>query len=196
MHDNRANVGYVVMVVSVAQAALLIYSWIRRAEAAYFAHVYLAFVTLFAVLIAIANVTCLVVYVYSDRMLYVGLFPWPLPTLVLVHLLVNSVEIYYSFFTLATHNVPIFGPQASLYSNSLVISTFMNLVLLLTYTRVQLRPVFTRPPVAGSVANLQPLEYTPVSDVEANRDDDVTPLARRADEKPVPLVESHEFNVS
>ncbi|KAJ2837511.1 hypothetical protein FBU31_001129, partial [Coemansia sp. 'formosensis'] len=198
MRDNRANVGRVVMAASVAQSALLIYAWSRRAEAPYFAHAYLVLVTLFAVLIAIANATCLAIYVYSDRMLYTSLFPWPLPTLVLVHLLVNLVEIYYSFFTPATHNVPIFGRKASLYSNSLVVSTFMNLFLLFTYTRVQLRPVFTRPLVAGPVANLQPQEYSPVSDVEANHDDDdeVTPLARRADEKPVPLVESHEFNVS
>ncbi|KAJ2818364.1 hypothetical protein GGI24_005118, partial [Coemansia furcata] len=161
MRDNRANVGCVVMTASVAQSALLIYAWSRRAEAPYFAHAYLALVTLFAVFIAIANATCLAIYVYSDRMLYMGLFPWPLPTLVLVHLLVDSVEIYYSFFTPTTHNVPIFGRKASLYSNSLVVSTFMSLFLLFTYTRVQLRPVFTRPLVAGPVANLQPQEYTP-----------------------------------
>ncbi|KAJ2811299.1 Transporter of the ATP-binding cassette (ABC), partial [Coemansia furcata] len=143
MRDNHAKVGRAVMAISVAQATLLIYAWSHRAKTAYFAHAYLALVTLFAVLIAIANATCLAIYVYSDRML-------------------------------------------------------MSVILLLSYARVQLRPVFTRPPVAGSVANLQPLEYTPVSDVKANHndDDEVTPLARCADEKPMPLVESHEFNVS
>ncbi|KAJ2808889.1 hypothetical protein H4S07_003308, partial [Coemansia furcata] len=199
MRDNRAKVGRAVMAVSVAQAALLAYAWTHRAETAYFAHTYLAFVALFAALIAIANTACHVVYVYSDRMLYTGLFPWPLPTLVLLHLLVGSFEIYYSFFTPATRNVPIFGRKASLYSNTLVVSTFMSLMLLFTYTRAQLRPVFVRPLVAGPVDDSQHLEYTPVGDVEANRDDDddeVTPLARRADQKPVPLVESPEFNVS
>ncbi|KAJ2824673.1 hypothetical protein FBU31_003929, partial [Coemansia sp. 'formosensis'] len=143
MRDNRAKVGRAVMAISVAQATLLIYAWSHRAKTAYFAHAYLALVTLFAVLIAIANATCLAIYVYSDRML-------------------------------------------------------MSVILLLSYARVQLRPVFTRPLVSGSVANLQPLEHTPVSDVKANHndDDEVTPLARRADQKPVPLIESHEFNVS
>ncbi|KAJ2826548.1 hypothetical protein FBU31_003417, partial [Coemansia sp. 'formosensis'] len=197
MRDNRITVGYTIVTISSVQAALLWYAWSCRAEASYFAHAYLALVWQFAVLVAVANTTCLAIYVCSDRMLYMGLFPWPLPTLVLVHLLVNSVEIYYSFFTPATHNVPIFGRKATLYANSLVVSTFMSGILVLTYTRVQLRPVFVRPLVPGPVANLQPQEYPPVSDVEANVSvDEPTPLSRHIDQKPLPLVESPEFNVS
>ncbi|KAJ2115005.1 hypothetical protein IW146_002642 [Coemansia sp. RSA 922] len=195
MRDNRAKVGRYVVAMSVAQAALLIYAGSHKAEAAVFTHLYTSLVAHFSVLIAICNAIFLAIYVYSDRMLYAGLFPWPLPTLVLLHLIVGSCEIYYSFFTPATRNVPIFGRKASLYSNTLVVSTFVSVILLLTYTRAQLRPVFVRPPVTGPAA--ANLEYSLAADVEANADDDeTTPLARRADQKPVPLVESPEFNVS
>ncbi|KAJ2880697.1 hypothetical protein H4R27_004562, partial [Coemansia aciculifera] len=198
MCDNRAKVGRAVMALSVAQAALLIYAWSRKAEAAVFTHLYTSLIAHLAALIAIANAVFLAVYVYSDRMLYAGLFPWPLPTLVLLHLLIGSCEIYYSFFTPATHNVPIFGHKASLYSNTLVASTLISAVLLLTYLCAQLRPVFVRPLASGPAADSQQLACSLADDVEANADDDdeVTPLARHADQKPTPLVESPEFNVS
>ncbi|KAJ2876876.1 hypothetical protein GGH93_000367 [Coemansia aciculifera] len=197
MRDNRAKVGRAVMALSIAQAALLIYAWSHKAEAAVFTHLYTSLIAHLAALIAITNAVFLAVYVYSDRMLYAGLFPWPLPTLVLLHLLLGSCEIYYSFFTPATRNVPVFGRKASLYSNTLVVSTLMSAVLLLTYTRSQLRPVFVRPLASGPADSQQQLEYSLADDVEANADDDeVTPLARRADQKPVPLVESPEFNAS
>ncbi|KAJ2095915.1 hypothetical protein GGI09_004635, partial [Coemansia sp. S100] len=192
MRDNRAKTGRVVVALSVAQDALLLYAWNHKAEAAAFTHAYTSLVALFALLIAISNVAFLAIYAYSDRMLYAGLFPWPLPTLVLLHLFIGSCEIYYSFFTPATGNVPIFGLKASLYSNTLVVSTLMSAILLLTYLCTQLRPVFVRPPVTGSIADSQQLEYLPADDVEANGDDDneTTPLARHAGQKPVSLVES------
>ncbi|KAJ2342218.1 hypothetical protein GGH92_005474, partial [Coemansia sp. RSA 2673] len=168
---------------------------------AFYTHAYLALVNQFAVLIAIANAAFLAAYVYSDRLLYAGLFPWPLPTLVLLHLLIGSCEIYYSFFTPATHNVPIIGRKASLYSNTWVVSTLLSAIILLTYTRAQLRPVFVRPLVSGSATDLQPLDYAPVDDAEANVDgesdaDETTPLAQRTDQKLIPLVESPECNAS
>ncbi|KAJ2073731.1 hypothetical protein GGH13_001799, partial [Coemansia sp. S155-1] len=198
MRDNRAKAGRVIVALSVAQDALLLYAWNRKAEAAAFTHAYTLLVALFALLVAISNAAFLAIYAYSDRMLYAGLFPWPLPTLVLLHLLIGSCEIYYSFFTPATGNVPIFGHKASLYSNTLVVSTLMSAILLLTYLCTQLRPVFVRPPVTGSIADSQQLEYLPADDVEANGnyDDETTPLARHAGQKPVSLVESPEFNVS
>ncbi|KAJ2063092.1 hypothetical protein GGI17_001939 [Coemansia sp. S146] len=196
MRDNRTKVGHVVMALSVAQAALLIYAWNHKAKAAVFTHAYTSLMTHLAVLIAIANAVFLAVYVYSDRMLYAGLFPWPLPTFVLLYLIIGLCEIYYSFFTPATSNVPVFGRKASLYSNTLVASTLVSAVLLLTYLCAQLRPVFVRP-LASGPADSQQLEYSPADHVEANADDDESiPLARRADQKPVPLVESPEFNVS
>ncbi|KAJ2104767.1 hypothetical protein GGI16_002638, partial [Coemansia sp. S142-1] len=186
MRDNRAKAGRVIVALSVAQDALLLYAWNRKAEAAAFTHAYTLLVALFALLIAISNAAFLAIYAYSDRMLYAGLFPWPLPTLVLLHLLIGSCEIYYSFFTPATGNVPIFGHKASLYSNTLVVSTLMSAILLLTYLCTQLRPVFVRPPVTGSIADSQQLEYLPADDVEANGnyDDETTPLARHAGQKP------------
>ncbi|KAJ2579158.1 Transporter of the ATP-binding cassette (ABC), partial [Coemansia sp. RSA 1836] len=203
MRDNRTRVGSVVVALSIVQAAVLLYAMASIPEfayyidMAYYTHVYTSLVAQLAVLIAVANAIFFAIYLFSDRMLYAGLFPWPLPTLVLVHLLVGSCEIYYSFFTPATRNVPIFGRKASLYANTVVISTLISAITLLTYTRAQLRPVFVRPLLPGSAADPQYLEYSPASDVEANEnDDEATPLARRADQKPVPLVETSEFNVS
>ncbi|KAJ2348008.1 hypothetical protein GGH91_001582, partial [Coemansia sp. RSA 2671] len=147
--------------------------------------------------VALANALFLALYIYSDRMLYAGLFPWPLPALVLLNQLISSCEVYFSFFTPATGDVPIFGRSASLYSNTLVVSTLISSVLVLGYSRAQLRPVFARPLTA--VSDSRHLEhYMPAHDVEANAygDSDATPLARSADIKPMPLVESPEFNVS
>ncbi|KAJ2022732.1 hypothetical protein IWW57_004408, partial [Coemansia sp. S610] len=196
MRDNRACVGRAVVALSVAQAALLVYAWVYQAEAAVFTHTYFALVSHFAVVVAVVNAGFLARYLYSNRLLYAGLFPWPLPVLVLFYLMIGSCEVYYSFFTPATRNVPIFGGNASLYSNALVASTLLSLGLLFTYARAQLRPVFVRPLAAASESGH--LEYTPAYDVEANADadDEVTPLARSADQNPVPLVESPEFNVS
>ncbi|KAJ2059706.1 hypothetical protein GGI17_004233 [Coemansia sp. S146] len=198
MCDNRAKVGRVVMALSVAQAALFIYAWNRKAEAAVFTHLYMSLLALFAVLVAIANTVFLVKYSYSDRLLYAGLFPWPLPLLVLLHLLIGLCEIYYSFFTPATRNVPIIGPSASLYSNALVVSTLTSAILALSYLCVQLRPVFVRPLVSGSATDPQQMEYSLESDTESNVDSDneTTPLSCRADQKSKRLVESPEFNVS
>ncbi|KAJ2056332.1 hypothetical protein GGI17_006250 [Coemansia sp. S146] len=209
MRDNRVNVGCTIAVLSSAQAALLWYTHNNLTDpvflkfpyimpTAFYTYTYLALVYQFAVLLAIANAAFLAIYVYSDRLLYAGLFPWPLPTLVLLHLLIGSCEIYYSFFTPATRNVPIFGRKASLYSNTWVLSTMMSAILLLTYARAQLRPVFVRPLVSGSATDSHQLDYSPADDAEANgdSDDESTPLARRADQKPVPLVESPEFNAS
>ncbi|KAJ2117298.1 hypothetical protein IW146_000871 [Coemansia sp. RSA 922] len=212
MRDNRVSVGCTIVVLSSAQAALLWYTWSYLTDpiffrypyimtTAFYTHAYLALVNQFAVLIAIANAAFLAAYVYSDRLLYAGLFPWPLPTLVLLHLLIGSCEIYYSFFTPATHNVPIIGRKASLYSNTWVVSTLLSAIILLTYTRAQLRPVFVRPLVSGSATDLQPLDYAPVDDAEANVDgesdaDETTPLAQRTDQKLIPLVESPECNAS
>ncbi|KAJ2862024.1 hypothetical protein GGH94_004533 [Coemansia aciculifera] len=209
MRDNRVNVGCTAAVLSSAQAALLWYTHNNLTDpvflkfpyimsTAFYMYAYLGLVYQFAVLIAIANAAFLAIYVYSDRLLYAGLFPWPLPTLVLLHLLIGSCEIYYSFFTPATRNVPIFGRKASLYSNTWVLSTLMSAILLLTYARAQLRPVFVRPIASGSATDSHQLEYSLENDAEANgdSDDESTPLARRADQKPAPLVESPEFNAS
>ncbi|KAJ2825250.1 hypothetical protein FBU31_003767, partial [Coemansia sp. 'formosensis'] len=199
MHDNRGKVGRTVMAISVAQAALLAYSWIHNAEAAYFTHTHTSLVAMFAMLTAIANDAFLALYVCSDRRLYAGLFPWPLPTSVLLHLLVGLCEVYYSFFTPTTHNVPIIGPKASLYSNILVVSTLMSVILLFSYSCAQHRPVFIRPLVPRSAADAQQLELALENDVEAcdeNDDDETTPLSCRADKKPVQLVDTSEFNVS
>ncbi|KAJ2881034.1 hypothetical protein H4R27_004351, partial [Coemansia aciculifera] len=199
MQDNRTKVGRAVVALSIAQAALLIYAWNHKAEAAVFTHAYTSLMTLFAVLIAVANTVFPVKYAYSDHMLYAGLFPWPLPTLVLLHLLISVCETYYSFFTPATRNVPIIGRKESVYSNALVVSTLMSAILLLTYFYAQLRPVFVRPLLPGSIADLQQLESTPENGIEANGDDgddEVTPLACRTDTKPVSLVDTSENTVS
>ncbi|KAJ2891238.1 Transporter of the ATP-binding cassette (ABC), partial [Coemansia aciculifera] len=201
MRDNRSKVGATVVALSIAQAAVLLYAMVNLSGLALFAHTYTSLVAQLAVLIAVANAVSFVVYLRSDHLLYAGLFPWPLPTLVLVHLLVGACEIYYSFFTPATRNVPIVGRNASLYANTLVVSTLLSAIILLTYTRAQLRPIFVRPPLSPSsaaAANPQQLEYSPANDdVESNRDDDeATPLARRVGQKPEPLAETAEFNVS
>ncbi|KAJ2581750.1 hypothetical protein GGH95_001914, partial [Coemansia sp. RSA 1836] len=197
MRDNRTRVGSAVVALSIVQAAVLLYAWQYEAGTISLAHVYTSLVAQLAVLIAVANAIFFAIYLFSDRMLYAGLFPWPLPTLVLVHLLIGSCEVYYSFFTPATRNVPIFGRKASLYANTVVVSTLVSAITLLTYARAQLRPVFVRPLLPGSAADPQYLEYSPASDVEANENDDgATPLARRADQKPMPLVETSELNVS
>ncbi|KAJ2810673.1 hypothetical protein FBU31_007936, partial [Coemansia sp. 'formosensis'] len=187
------------MAISVAQAALLTYAWIHNVKAAYFAHTYTSLVVLFAVLTAISNAAFLALYVCSDCRLYAGLFPWPLPTLVLVHLLVGLCEVYFSLFTPATHNVPIIGHKASLYSNILVVSTLMSVILLFSYSCAQHRPVFIRPLVPRSATDAQQLELALENDIEAcveDDDDETTPLSCRADKKPVQLVDTSEFNAS
>ncbi|KAJ2491335.1 hypothetical protein IWW37_002417 [Coemansia sp. RSA 2050] len=198
MRDNRASIGCSIVALSSAQAALLWFTRNDLAGHAFYTHSYLALSFQLAVLVAMANALFLARYMYSDRMLYAGLFPWPLPTQVLLNLLIGLCEIYYSFFTPATRDVPIFGHNASLYSNALIASTLINAILVLSYSRIQLRPVFARSLTTGSTADSQQLEPTPAYDVEANAydDDDVTPLARSADVKPVPLAESPEFSVS
>ncbi|KAJ2057815.1 hypothetical protein GGI17_005430 [Coemansia sp. S146] len=199
MQDNCTKVGRVAVALSIAQAALLIYAWNHKAVAAFFTHTYTSLMALFAVLLAMTNAAFLAIYVYSDSLLYAGLFPWPLPLLVLLHLLIGLCEIYYSFFTPATRNVPIIGRKESVYSNALVVSTLMSAILLLTYFYAQLRPVFVRPLLPGSIADLQQLECTSENGIEANGDDDddeVVPLACRTDTKPVSLVDTSENTVS
>ncbi|KAJ2101693.1 hypothetical protein IW146_009275, partial [Coemansia sp. RSA 922] len=198
MRDNRTNAGRVVVALSVAWAALLLYAWNHKAEAAIFTHTFMLLAALFAVLIAISNTAFLAIYIYSDRLLYAGLFPWPLPTLVLLHLLIGSCETYYSFFTPATRNVPIIGSSASLYSNALAVSTLMSAILSLSYLFAQLRPVFVRPLVPGAIVDSEQPDYTWASNFEANgdNDDEATPLSSHTDQKSRLLVESSEFNVS
>ncbi|KAJ2744463.1 Transporter of the ATP-binding cassette (ABC), partial [Coemansia sp. BCRC 34301] len=196
MRDNRTRVGSTVVALSVAQTALLAFAWQYGTGPNVLARTYTLLSVQLVGLVATANAVAFAVYLFSDRMLYAGLFPWPLPTLVLMHLLIGSCEIYYSFFTPATRHVPIFGFKASIHSNALVASTLLSATMLLTYTRAQVRPFFVRPLLSGS-ADSQYLEYTPANDVEANEDDDeATPLARRADQKPEPLVKTSEFNAS
>ncbi|KAJ2409872.1 hypothetical protein GGI10_004627, partial [Coemansia sp. RSA 2530] len=197
MRDNRLSIGCSVVALSSAQAALLWYAWNSLADPTSLMRSYIALSFQLAMFVALANALFLALYIYSDRMLYAGLFPWPLPALVLLNQLISSCEVYFSFFTPATGDVPIFGRSASLYSNTLVVSTLISSVLVLGYSRAQLRPVFARPLTA--VSDSGHLEhYMPAHDVEANAygDSDATPLARSADIKPMPLVESPEFNVS
>ncbi|KAJ2745104.1 hypothetical protein GGI20_002437 [Coemansia sp. BCRC 34301] len=196
MRDNRTRVGSTVVALSIAQTALLAFAWQYGAGPNVLARTYTLLSAQFVGLVATTNAVAFAVYLFSDRMLYAGLFPWPLPTLVLMHLLIGSCEIYYSFFTPATRHVPIFGFKASIHSNTIVASTLLSANMLLTYTRAQMRPFFVRPLLSGS-ANLQYLEYTLANDVEANKDDDeATPLARHADQKPESLVKTSEFSIS
>ncbi|KAJ2900121.1 hypothetical protein IWW38_000661 [Coemansia aciculifera] len=171
VRDNRSKIGSAVIALSIAQAALLLYA---RSKALKFSNIadavtsypykHTSLVSQLAVLIAVANVVSFVAYLRSDRMLYAGLFPWPLPTLVLVQLLIGACEIYYSFFTPATRNVPIFGYYASLYANTLVASTLLSVVMLFFYARAQLRPVFAHPLLSESATDSKYLEYPPTND--------------------------------
>ncbi|KAJ2334785.1 Transporter of the ATP-binding cassette (ABC), partial [Coemansia sp. RSA 2673] len=143
----------------------------------------------------LASDSFLAVYIRSNSMVYAGLFPWPLPTLVLLQLVVALCEIYYSFFTLDTRHVPIAGREASLHSNMLVFTTLISALLYFNYLRAQLRPVFARP-LSNSASSLDFAEgVTADSDVGAYSDD-TTPLAPRTAQKPAALVDSSEFNAS
>ncbi|KAJ2335322.1 hypothetical protein GGH92_008060, partial [Coemansia sp. RSA 2673] len=64
MRDNRTNAGRVVVALSVAWAALLLYAWNHKAEAAIFTHTFMLLAALFAVLIAISNTAFLAIYIY------------------------------------------------------------------------------------------------------------------------------------
>ncbi|KAJ2682221.1 hypothetical protein IWW39_006082, partial [Coemansia spiralis] len=197
MHDNRTKVGRVVLALSAAQAALLLYVWARKAEAPVFTHTFASLTALFAVLIAVANAALLAIFANSDGMLYAGLLPWPLPTLVLLHLLLGSCEAYYSLFTPTTRNIPIIGPKASLHSNALVVSTLVSAALLVSCLCAQYRPVFARPLASGPAADSQQLGYLSADAIEANdNDEEATPLSCRADQKPVLLVDTSEPVVS
>ncbi|KAJ1998503.1 Transporter of the ATP-binding cassette (ABC), partial [Coemansia thaxteri] len=195
VQDNRIQVGSTVVVLSVIQAALLVFGWRYDRSNANFALAYSAIAAQLAVLIALASAAFLAVYIRSNSMVYAGLFPWPLPTLVLLQLVVALCEIYYSFFTPDTRHVPISGREASLHSNMLVLTTLISALLYFNYLRAQLRPVFVRP-LSNSASSLDFAEgVTADSDVGAYSDD-TTPLAPRTAQKPAALVDSSEFNAS
>ncbi|KAJ1999973.1 hypothetical protein GGI04_004342, partial [Coemansia thaxteri] len=195
MQDNRAQVGSTVVVLSVIQAALLVFGWRYDHPDTNFALAYPAIAAQLTVLITLASIVYLIVYKRSNSMVYAGLFPWPLSALVLLQLAIGSCESYYSFFTPDTRNVPIAGRNASLRSNVLVLSTLISALLYFTYSRAQLRPVFVRP-LPNSVSQLDSAEHALTdSDIEAE-DDDATPLAPRTAQKPAALADSSEFNAS
>ncbi|KAJ2161125.1 hypothetical protein GGF46_001714 [Coemansia sp. RSA 552] len=190
--DNRLRTGVAVIVSHLFQAALAALWWGHYAEAGPSSRYpqLLAQSSAFAALAAIGCVGALACS--SNRLCRAGLFPWPLPALAAVQLLVGLGEMYFSFFTPHTSNVPICGRHASPRANLLTATTLVSIVTQLLYLHVQWRPVFSRPHSESAPHTLA------VDDVEAmdEPDSDVTPLAKPTDQRTDQLLDTPELGAS
>ncbi|KAI9506408.1 P-loop containing nucleoside triphosphate hydrolase protein [Coemansia spiralis] len=145
------------------------------------------------------SLVCLGIFARSNRMTYVGLFPWVVPLLVGLQLVAGLIETYFSFFALKESTVAIFDRYASANSNYLVSTTTLNAVLFFSFSLLQRHPIFIRPNNPSTSSTL-PLSstYVPLdADEKADDlDDDSTPLAHSSDHKPSTLVDSPESGSS
>ncbi|KAJ2667912.1 Transporter of the ATP-binding cassette (ABC), partial [Coemansia spiralis] len=141
--------------------------------------------------------TCLIVYARSNRLFYAGLFPWILPVLTGIQLITGLVEVYFSFFIAEKSNVPIFGRNASVRSNFLIATTASNLVLVVLFSLVQWRTIFTCGLGGFDRTTTSDHSYTPTTDdIDSTENDETTPLAHFNDQKETDLVDTPEFNAS
>ncbi|KAI9504470.1 P-loop containing nucleoside triphosphate hydrolase protein [Coemansia spiralis] len=139
---------------------------------------------------------CLVAYARSNRLFYVGLFPWILPALIVAQLVSGLAEVYFSFFTVENSNVPIFGRNASVRSNLLVLTAAINFILTILFSSVQRRIIFARPLDSAGNSSLGS-SYTLLTSEDEDADgDETTPLGHSYEQKENELVDTPEFSSS
>ncbi|KAJ1797263.1 hypothetical protein LPJ59_003251, partial [Coemansia sp. RSA 2399] len=200
--DNRSRVGFAVLAALAMQTALYAVWWhyasatdSRNASGS----LYPAALTGSAAMVLLASAAFLAALGRSNPMVYAGLFPWVLPALVGVQLLLGAVEIYASFFTDKNIDVPIIGSHASVRSNFLLATTVSSFVVLVIFSNVQQRPVFLRPikSTEDSSPTTSSSAYEPLNGCSKDMEDtDTTPLARPDQLKARDLADTAEFNVS
>ncbi|KAJ2391931.1 Transporter of the ATP-binding cassette (ABC), partial [Coemansia sp. RSA 2559] len=143
-------------------------------------------------LLTIAALACVRTLMLNGRRVYAGLFPWVLPALESVLLVVCAGEAYASFFTPRNAAVPIVGPRASARSNLLVASVAVSAVLVFLFANAQQRPIFMRPRENATEASPDLVE----NNDNGNSDDESTPISAPGDIKERDLLEAPESNVS
>ncbi|KAJ2762341.1 hypothetical protein H4S06_000713 [Coemansia sp. BCRC 34490] len=195
MADNRRAVGVGVVAAAAAQMAVHGAWW--RYQMKYSAYP-AALLETSAVVLAAAAALVLALW-RSNRLVYAGLFPWPLPALAAVQLATTAAESYYSFFDGDHADLPIAGPRATPRSNLLVLAALVCAASVVLFSRAQQRPTFTR--IEGPAAAAAAAAVDPAADSDGITDDDVdhdaaTPLAHPSELKVGGLVETPEFRVS
>ncbi|KAJ2850080.1 hypothetical protein IWW36_002185 [Coemansia brasiliensis] len=179
--DNRFLMGWLITTLWLVQAKLLAAWWFVASDS----RLYMPIQAQISAFAAVSAVICMTNYTASpSRIDYIGLYPWPLPLLAGVQTLVGAINMYRSFFTLETRNVPMFGFEATANANFLTLSTLVALITLFTHSLVQHRAMFIR------TNDAQP----PISDAQTN--DERTPLARRNDLTPSQLIDTPEPSAS
>ncbi|KAJ1785308.1 Transporter of the ATP-binding cassette (ABC), partial [Coemansia sp. RSA 2399] len=144
-------------------------------------------------LLTIAALACVRTLMLNGRRVYAGLFPWVLPALESVLLVVCAGEAYASFFTPRNAAVPIVGPRASARSNLLVASVAVGAALMFLFASSQQRPIFMRPRENAAEASPDLVEN---NDNQTSDDDESTPISAPSDIKERDLLETPESNVS
>ncbi|KAJ2522195.1 hypothetical protein GGI11_001797 [Coemansia sp. RSA 2049] len=202
--DNRIGAGLVVLVALAVQTGLYAAWW---ANSRFFGVLssedllYPDALAKSATMVLLFSAVSLSALSNSNRLAYIGLFPWVLPALVVLQLLIGVSEIYASFFTDVNLSVPIVGSRASFRSNALVASTVFSFVLLVFFSLVQQRPLYLRPVVAGDSSTLPSSSSSFIREDPEDREGGVeeseaTPLARPNQLHVSDLADTAEYSVS
>ncbi|KAJ2671305.1 hypothetical protein GGI25_005548, partial [Coemansia spiralis] len=194
--DNRLRVGAAITVMLAAQTVLYCI-WYRNTSTGNDTNLmYPAALAQSGALCFVFAAVCLVAYARSNRLFYVGLFPWILPALIVAQLVSGLAEVYFSFFTVENSNVPIFGRNASVRSNLLVLTAAINFILTILFSSVQRRIIFARPLDSASNSSLGS-SYTLLTSEDEDADgDETTPLGHSYEQKENELVDTPEFSSS
>ncbi|KAJ2658559.1 hypothetical protein IWW48_003964 [Coemansia sp. RSA 1200] len=196
MTDNRRAVG--VGVVAAAAAQMAVHgAWRRhqlKQKAALGDWAYPAALLESSALVLAAAVVLVGALWRSNRLVYAGLFPWPLPALAGVQLATTAAESYYSFFDGDRVDLPIAGPRATARSNLLVLAAVVCAATVVLFSRAQQRPTFTR--IEGAAAADPTADPDGITGYGDHDDDAATPLAHPSELKVSGLVETPEFRAS
>ncbi|KAJ1765117.1 hypothetical protein LPJ74_006477, partial [Coemansia sp. RSA 1843] len=181
MADNRLRVGATVVGLLFVQTMVLVARCcsISSTDRNNRLH-YLSSYAQSTALILFLSVVCLVNFVRSTRLSYIGLFPWVLPAHVGAQLVMGLCEMYFALAPSQPNAGSSVISAASTDRAFAVSATTASLVLLLLFSIVQKGPIFRRSSdgAAFSVFGLF-ITYTQMhnTDEEEEQDSETTPLA-------------------
>ncbi|KAJ2808508.1 hypothetical protein H4R20_000852 [Coemansia guatemalensis] len=186
--DNRLWVGAAVAILAVFQTGLFGTWWSNAKHRQIALPQMQAQVSGFVAVAAVASIVTLAGS-GSKRLDQAGLFPLALPILVATQLAVGASEMYYSFLTPQKSSEAMWGRHATFRANILTATTLLSFAHMLAHGLVQRRALFMRAEADSAAAQA-------VSGDEANGDEEVTPLARRTDQRPSQLADTPEHSTS
>ncbi|KAJ1931830.1 hypothetical protein FBU59_006581, partial [Linderina macrospora] len=190
--DNRASVGALIALLTVALEALTV-AW-TASSTTLTEQLLACSMGLGSLLVAVTSVFSYIAFLRSrDRLSYYGLFPSYVPKLSGILLALGMGEMYYSFFTPETSDVP-FWFGATSRSRFVVATTALNFVLIVLFSIVQQGAAFLRPDMPEDVGTEVPSRYEAIE--SSSTDLELTPLAQMRGRKQPELIDTPEPHMS